>query len=418
MSKARTGSLVLLVTIMSLTACGSSSSGSSGGSSAGGGSKAPIKIGVIGPFSGATAPGGVAVAQGYEIAADEVNAKGGINGRQIELVRGDAATPDAGISEVNRLATSDKVDIFMGTYLSGVAVTASETAARYNKLYWETNALATNLTERNLTNFVRVGANSTSFAQVSVDAMDKVVAPTAGKALSGARVCLTHEQSVYGTSVASAQKGLLQKDGATVVDNVAYDPASPDLSNVILRCQRGNADFWISTGYVPDSNLLLRTASQQNFKPAATMMVGSADTKQTSAAIPEAQLTGVYVTAFAHNDANSAYAPGIQDFLAAYKKKYNSVPTFPQTMVAYSGAKILFEALAKAKSTDPAAVRKVLSSIDKPLGSTAAGFGVQFDAKFQNTLALPTVVQWQSGNTVTLYPTNAAPPGAKPVQQK
>lgn len=415
MSRVRIGSVVLVATVLTVTACGSSGGKSSPTSAS---QNTPIKIGVINPFSGPTAPGGIAVTQGYELAVDEVNANGGINGRKVQLFRGDASTPDAGISEVNRLATSEKVDLFMGTYLSGIAVTASETAARYGKLYWETNALATNLTQRGLTNFVRVGADSASFAKVSVDALNKVVAPNVGKTLKGSRVCLTHEQSVYGTSVAAAQKTLLEGAGATVVDNVAYDPKSPDLGNVILRCQKAKTDFWVSTGYVEDSNLLLRTATQQGFKPAATMMVGSADTSATAAAIPQAQLNGVYVTAFAHFDANEAYAPGIQAFLAAYKAKYNSLPTFPQTMVAYTGAKILFQALAKAGSTDPAAVRKALPSVEVPLGSTAAGFGVHFDATFQNTLALPTVVQWQNGKTVTLYPANAAPPGAKPVQQK
>lgn len=409
MSTLRTGP-VLLAAVALVAGCGGG-----GGDAAGGGSSGPLKIGVINPFSGATAPGGIATAQGYEVAVDEVNAAGGVLGRQVELVRGDASTPEAGISEVNRLASSDKVEVFMGTYLSGIANTASETAARSNKLYWETNALAGNLTERGLANFVRPGANSESFAKVSAEGLEKLVAPQIGKTMQGLRVCISHEQSIYGTSVAEAQQGLLTRAGAVVVDNVAYDPAAPDLGNVIIRCQRGNTDVWLSTGYVPDSNLLLRTATQQGFRPAATMMVGSADTSETAKAIPDAELTGVYVTAFAHNDANESYAPGIKDFLAAYVEKYGAEPTFPQTTVAYSGAKMLFEAIEKAGSTDPAAIRKALPGLEKPLGTSAAGFGEKFDENFQNTLALPTVVQWQSGKTVTVYPVEAAPPGAAPV---
>lgn len=414
MLRVRAGCIVLAAVALSAAACGG---GGGGGGSSTGASKAPLQIGVINPFSGATAPGGIATTQGYEVAAAEVNAKGGVMGRQVQLVRGDASTPDQGISEVNRLATSAKVDLFMGTYLSGVAVTASEAAARYGKLYWETNALATNLTERNLPNFVRAGANSASFAKISSDGLAKVVAPSIGKSMQGLRVCLSHEQSIYGTSVADAQKALMTAAGAVVVDNVAYDPASPDLGNVILRCQGAKTDVWVSTGYVSDSNLLLRTATQQGFKPPAIMMVGSADTTETSKAVPEPQLTGVFVTAFAHNDVAAAYAPGLKEFLAAYKAKFGGEPIFPQTTVAYTGAKMLFEALDKANSTDPAKVRGVLAGLQKPVGSTAAGFGEKFDDKFQNTRALPTLVQWQSGKLVTLYPQNAAPPGAKPVKR-
>ena len=61
-------------------------------------------------------------------------------------------------------------------------------------------------------------------------------------------------------------------------------------------------------------------------------------------------------------------------------------------------------ALTAANSTDPEAVRTALKSIDKPAGTFANGFGEKFDANFQNTNALLTVVQWQSGKTVTVYP--------------
>jgi len=417
MGRIRTGStIVLAVGVLCVsTACGGSSDDSSSGGGGGGGSSEPLKIGVINPFSGATASGGVAVTEGYEVAVDEINAKGGVMGRQVELVRGDAGTPDAGISEVNRLATSENVDMFMGTYLSAISNTASQTAARSNLLYWETNSLASDLTDRGLANFIRVGADSGSFAKVSVDSLQSVVLPALGADVKGTRVCLTHEQSIYGTSVADTQKGLLEKAGAVVTDEVAYDPAAADLGNVIVRCQQANSQVWISTGYSSDSNLLLRTAAQQGFKPEATMLVGSGDTSETLKAVPADALNAVYVTAFAHGDAAEAYAPGMQDFLAAYKKKYNKDVTFPQTTVAYAGAMVLFEALEKAGSTDPAAVQKAAASLDEPLGSTATGFGVQFDDKFQNTLALPTLVQWQSGALVTVYPEDAAPEGAKPI---
>ena len=72
----------------------------------------------------------------------------------------------------------------------------------------------------------------------------------------------------------------------------------------------------------------------------------------------------------------------------------------------------LLAALTAAKSTDPEAVRAALKSIDKPAGTFANGFGEKFDANFQNTNALLTVVQWQSGKTVTVYPEAARLPGA------
>ena len=107
----------------------------------------PIRIGAINPYSGPVALYGDEVARGYQLAIDEANAKGGVIGRKIELFRGDAGNPQQGIAAVEKLV-SDKVDIFVGTYISAVSNAASDAAMRYSKIYWDTNALAADLTER------------------------------------------------------------------------------------------------------------------------------------------------------------------------------------------------------------------------------------------------------------------------------
>ena len=102
----------------------------------------PIRVGAINPYTGPTALYGDELARGYQLAVDEANAKGGVIGRKVELIRGDAATPQQGIAAVDKLVTQDKVDVLVGTYLSAVSNAASDAAARYSKIYWDTNALA------------------------------------------------------------------------------------------------------------------------------------------------------------------------------------------------------------------------------------------------------------------------------------
>ena len=89
-----------------------------------------IKIGAINPYSGPMALYGNEVTRGYELAVDQVNAAGGVLGRKVELIRGDAANAQQGIATVEQLATRDKVDMFTGTYVSGISLTASDAAAR------------------------------------------------------------------------------------------------------------------------------------------------------------------------------------------------------------------------------------------------------------------------------------------------
>lgn len=404
---------VLLALALTVAACGGDDETDSDTTSSGDSSSelsGEFKIGVINPFSGPNAPGGEAIYQGYEIAVEEANAGEGVLGKRVTLVRGDASAPEQGISEVNRLATSDAVDAFAGTYLSGVSNTASETALRYGKYYWETNGVAANLTERGLENFARSGPMAVQFAEVAGEAIQELIPDAVGKPVGDLKVCVTHEESIYGSSISEGVVEALNEAGAEVTATVAYSPTAPDLGNVVLRCQQGNPDVWVETGYVPDVNLLLRTAGQQNFAPAATMLIGSGDTRLTLDAVGAEALEGVFVVGYPHFDLQESYAPGAAEFLEAFKAKNGGEPTFPQTMTAYAGMKMMFDALNEAGSAEPADVNEVLSGWDKELGAYATGYGAAFDENRQNTLALPTVLQWQSGATVTVYPEDAKLP--------
>jgi branched-chain amino acid transport system substrate-binding protein len=372
----------------------------------------PIRIGAINPYSGPVALYGDEVARGYQLAIDEANAKGGVIGRRIELVRGDATNPQQGIAAVEKLA-SEKVDVFTGTYVSAVSNAASDAAMRYSKIYWDTNALAADLTARGLPNFIRSGPYASSFAEVSAQAVRELLAPALGKPVKGLKVWIESEDSIYGTSIAKLQKELLEKDGVTVVGVGAHNFRAIDLTDSVLRAKSAAPDVWINTGYIPDGNLLMRTMRDQGFKPAAIMVVGTGDTFEVLDALGAEFLEGVTAVAYPRPDQTEAYGPGAAAYLAAYKKKYERDPIAPQGMTAYVGMQMLIEAIGAAGSVDMEKVRAAAAKMDKPPKSYATGFGAKFDAQFQNTRAFPTVVQWQGGKIVTVYPKEAAQPNVK-----
>jgi branched-chain amino acid transport system substrate-binding protein len=372
----------------------------------------PIRIGAINPYSGPVALYGDEVSRGYQIAIDEANAKGGVIGRKIELVRGDAGNPQQGISAVEKLA-SEKVDIFTGTYVSAVSNAASDAAMRYSKIYWDTNALAADLTQRGLPNFIRSGPYAASFAEVSAQAVRELLAPALGKPVKGLKVWLESEDSIYGTSIAKLQKELMEKEGVTVVGVGAHNFRAIDLTDSVLRAKNAAPDVWVNTGYIPDGNLLMRTMRDQGFKPAAIMVVGTGDTFEVLDALGAEFLEGVTAVAYPRPDQTETYGPGAAAYLAAYKKKYERDPIAPQGMTAYVGMQMLIEAIGAAGSVDMEKVRAAAAKMDKPAKSYATGFGAKFDAQFQNTRAFPTVVQWQSGKIVTVYPKEAAQPNVK-----
>src|SRR6266511_4077576 len=285
--------------------------------------QAPVRIGAINPYSGPLALYGDELARGYQLAVDEKNAKGGVLGRKVELVRGDAGNPQQGIAAVDQLATRDKVDLFIGTYISAVSNAASDAAQRHGKLYWDTNARAA------------------------------------------------------------------------------------DLTDVVLRTKRANPEIWLITGYVPDINLLLKTAREQGFKPPVILLVGTGDTGETLDALGAEFLEGIMVVSYPRPDISEKYGPGASAFLAEYRKAHNRDPIAPQSLTAYTGMKVLLETIDAAGSTDVEKVRAAAAKMDKPLNTYPSGVGVKFDDKFQNTRAAITVIQWQGGKQVTVFPAEA-----------
>jgi branched-chain amino acid transport system substrate-binding protein len=180
---------------------------------------------------------------------------------------------------------------------------------------------------------------------------------------------------------------------------------------VVLRARRANADIWVQTGYVPDTNLLLKTAREQGYKPAAIMTVGTGDTFETLEALGPDYLEGVLVVSYPRPDISEKYAPGASGYLDAYRKAYNRDPIAPQSLAAYGGLLLMLDAVQAAGSTEPAKVRAAAAAMDKPLGAYPTGFGAKFDDKFQNARAQPVVIQWQGGKQVTVFPVEARRPG-------
>jgi branched-chain amino acid transport system substrate-binding protein len=369
-----------------------------------------LKIGVVNPFSGGMALYGDEMTRGYEIAVAQANAGGGVLGRQIALVRGSATNPQEAIAAVEQLVGRDKVDLLSGTYVTAISNAASEAALNNGKLYWETNALARDLTDRGLPNFARSGPDSRSFAQRSVEGVLQLAIPKLGKTPKDTRVWIEHEDSAFGTSIAKEQERLLKAAGVAATLS-AHSARAIDLSDSILRAKNANPDIWLSTGYVTDHNLLLRTAREQGFRPKAMILTGTGDTFETRDAVGKDFLDGILLVSYPRGDIGEAYGPGAGAFLKAYREKYGRDPIAPQAMSAFVGLKILIETIAAAKSTEYEKVIAAAAKMDKPFGTYETGYGVKYDETMQNARALPVIAQWQGGDVRAVYPKEALAPG-------
>ena len=93
-----------------------------------------------------------------QIARDMINERGGVNGRKVEYLHGDATSPTAAISETERLITKDGIKITTGSFASPLAIAVSQAAERHGVFHWETTGAAEIITRRGFKHTFQVGA--------------------------------------------------------------------------------------------------------------------------------------------------------------------------------------------------------------------------------------------------------------------
>jgi len=372
------------------------------------------KIGVLEPLTGNLAVQGKLHLEGYEIMRDLINTRfGGVMGKKLVLVSGDAVDPTAAASEATRLATREGVKIITGTFSSTLCGAASEAAARQNVIYWETSCVDPRFTRRNLKNVFRTEIDGTGFGWYNIEFIAKYLAPRLGKKPSELKIAYLSEDSSYGQSVTeSARQRAKQEFGMQEVALEYYAFTSNDLTPIILKLKNANPDILHHIARDQDAILFWRQAREQNFQARAVVHAGA---------------TGYGNPGFGKafgNDANGPFAllepgPGLiiekfrpegqrveRAFREAVKAKTGSEVLAGGHQLAGGGLWILKLALDAAKTDDLDKFRSAVMSLDLPVGSTVNGWGVKFEETGQNSNARVQhyMLQWQGGSLVTVWP--------------
>ncbi|MFE0752475.1 ABC transporter substrate-binding protein [Inquilinus sp. NPDC058860] len=370
---------------------------------------AEVRFGALYPFSGDLALLGDESARGLEIAVDEINAAGGVQGEKVVLVRGDAVDNNQAIGEARRLISREQVAAIFGTYSSARSIAASQVAELSGTPYFEMGAVADDVTGRGLQYLYRTNPTADDMAKMIVEMIVGKVAPGLGKKPGDLKIGVIFEDSNYGTSVAGHQKQYAADAGLNIVAFQSYPASTVDMSSLVLDLKSRGADVVLQTSYQNDSVLFLRQASEAGYKPAAIIGGGGGYSLQPTAdAVGHEVMDGVLDVDFTQYLVNTSYTPGLESFVEAYRKKYGGAPRSGHSLNNYAGAKAILEALNKAKGLEPEAILDAVKAIDVPEGATAVGYGVKFGRNNQNERARMMGMQWQDGKLVTVYPDAAA----------
>lgn len=368
-----------------------------------------VRIGALYPFSGGLALLGDESFRGLELAIEERNAAGGLNGRKIEMVRGDAVDPNQAVGEARRLTSVDKVSVIFGTYSSSLSLAATQVAELAGVPYFELGAISDPITERGFKNVYRTNPTARIFANRMVDAVAEAVAPALGTDVKSLKVAIIHEDSLYGQTVAGYQQARAKEVGLNLVETLPYSAKSVDLTPVILRLKSAGADVVLQTSYQNDTVLFFRQMKEQGFKPKAVMGAGGGySLRDTMQAVGPENMEGALNVDFTQYRTNPKAAPGIEEFVKKYEAKYGTAPRSGHSLANYMGAKVLLDAMAAAKDLTAPAIREAVMAVDVAEGTTATGWGAKFNEAGQNERATPFLMQWQGGELVTVFPADAA----------
>ena len=369
-----------------------------------------IRIGAIFPLSGINSYQGEDAWRGAELAAKVINAKGGVNGKEIKLTVRDAPDASAGVAEAERLISREKMGILVGGCMSILCYPISEITERNRVVYWEEGAIANTLTQRGLKYLFRTCCRSSDSALQAVQLIRDGIAPLLKIPQNQLKVAMMHEDSQMGSDMGKYAERYAKEAGIPLIAREAYSIKTVDLSSMVLKMKALNPDVLIGTSLLPDGILFWKQARELDYCPKALVGTGAAHSARDFYKAFGSAANGVFTCDYPQYDQNPKAAPGITEYMQLYRQTYKEDLRQAHSLVSYAGVSALWDVLARAGSTDPEAVRKAAIETDIPLGQTPIGWGVKFAPpgdpdQGTNVRAYAAGMQWQEGGKfVTVWP--------------
>jgi branched-chain amino acid transport system substrate-binding protein len=323
-----------------------------------------IKLGVAGPHSGDLASYGIPTIKAAELVVKDINAKGGINGKQVELlIEDDVCKPEIATNTATKLV-SDGVDVVLGHICSGATKAALPIYKDAGIVVMSPSATNPALTQSgDYPNFYRTIASDDAQAIKEVEfALDT---------LGLKKIAVIHDKGDYGKGLAEFAKAFIEKSPkGEVVLYEGVTPGAVDYSAVVQKIKRSKADAVIFGGYHPEASKIVTQMRKKRIKIPFISDDGVKD--DTFIKVAGKYAEGVYATGPQDNSKNPLSSAAIAAHKAAYKEDPGA---FYEN--AYAAALALLNAIDQAGSTDYEAIR---SALQKHKTATPVG-NINFDAR-------------------------------------
>jgi branched-chain amino acid transport system substrate-binding protein len=329
------------------TGCGGILGGGGSSSSADTG---PIKIAAVIPLSGSSAPTGVYMKNGMQMAVDEINAKGGVLGRQLSLDLEDGACDPTQAAAAANKAVSNGALISVGGYCSGATLPTLPIFNKANIPMIIPAANSQELVNQKLPNVFMINGTGTQQAAAAVKFMVKDGVKT---------VALVDDNTSYSKDIATETKKDVTTDGSVKVAlSTSVTAGESDYSSAVHDIMGANPDMLYWTGYYQEGGLIINQLKAAGFKGKIMVADGSVDPSLVKIA-GAANAEGVFATMTQTPDT----IKGAETWIANYTKKFNAAPG-PYSTQSYDAVRVAAEAITQAKGTASADVIKALEAIN------------------------------------------------------
>lgn len=323
-----------------------------------------IKLGVAGAHSGDLASYGLPTVNAVRLVVDEVNARGGIHGKKVELlIEDDMCKPEVAINSATKLV-SQGAEVVLGHICSGATKAALPIYKAAGIVLISPSATNPELTQSGeYPNFFRTIASDDMQARAGVD--------FAIERLGAKKIAVIHDKGDYGKGLAEYAKGFIEQSGkAKVALYEGVTPGAVDYSAIVQKIKQSQADLVIFGGYHPEASKIVSMMRKKKMQTTFLSDDGVKDDTFIKVAGKDAE--GVYATGPRDTSTN----PVSQAAIAAHRRVYHKDPgAFYEN--AYSAALAIAGGIEKAGSTEMAALTTALRNekVDTPLGT------IHFDEK-------------------------------------
>ncbi len=355
-----------------------------------------IKVGIVLPLTGSLAKFGEIEKQSFDMALEEINAAGGINGKKLDLLIEDTTgRPEVGRSVVEKLITKDKVVMIGGGYSSSVTYAAAGVCQQNQMPFLVNTGSADNITSSGWDWIYRINPPVSKYADAVESLLTEVIKPK--------KVAILYENSLFGTKGAKEFEATCGKLGYEIVLKEGYEHGGIDFKPVLIQVKQHEPDIVYMISYIMDASLLMKQSKELKLTP--KMFIGGA----AGFTLPEFKdNAGV-----ASNNVVSATLwhqvlpfPGAMDYYNKFVKKYNK-PTEYHGAEAYAAAYVIADVLKRAKSFKNTDVKAALDATDMMTIFGPVKFTTWENMKNQNKVATY-VVQWIDGNLELVWPKESA----------